>query len=89
MGDAFAIYDLVHIDDAVARVNKRLRMQVYLSQSAGAPEAFKGHYTDEQKPTGHEADPTANAQPSSRASYLAEQERRLRELAAIRKKGGK
>jgi len=87
-GAAFAIYDLVRIDDAVARVNKRLRVKVYLSQSAGAPQGFKGHYTDEQEPTGHAPGPTTNVERSSRAPSFAEQEKRLRELAAMRKKGG-
>ena len=88
-GVAFAIYDAMHLDDAVARVNKRLRMQVYLSQSAGAPQGFKGHYTDEQERTAREPGPTATVQPSPRAPSFAEQERRLRELAARREKGGK
>ena len=88
-GAAFAIYDLVQIDDAVARVNKRLRMQVHLSHSAGAPQGFKGHYTDEHERTGHAPGPTTNVERSSRAPSFAEQEKRLRELAAMRKKGGK
>ena len=94
-GAAFAMYDLVQIDDAVARVNKRLRMQVYLSQSAGAPQGFRGHYTDahppddEQERTGREPGSTADVQVPSRAPSFAEQEKRLRELTAMRKKGGK
>ena len=43
---AWAIYDLFRIDDAVARVNKQLRMRVYLGQTSGAPPGFKGHYTN-------------------------------------------
>lgn len=41
-----AVYDLFRIDSAVARINKQLRMQVYLGQTPGAPRGFKGHYTD-------------------------------------------
>lgn len=43
---AWALYDLFRIDDAVARINKQLRMRVYLGQTPGAPRGFKGHYTD-------------------------------------------
>jgi hypothetical protein len=92
-GAAFAIYDFARLEDAVARVNKKLRMQVYLSQTAGAPAGFGGHYTDEpqpetlaQPPAGPDVAPETRAE--ERTASFAEQERRLRELAA-RRTGGK
>lgn len=93
-GAVFAIYDLVQIDNAVARVNKRLRILVYLSQTAGAPQGFKGHYTDdhpqaeEQEQPSHDPGPTANASLGSRAASFSEQEQRLRELSKLRPKNG-
>lgn len=82
-GALFAIRDLAHTEDDVARINKRLRMEVYLSQTAGAPAGFKGRYTDGPEtgtcpPAGGES-----ARPQEPSSF-AEQERRLRELAATR-----
>ncbi|MFN7085792.1 MAG: hypothetical protein ACK4N4_04085 [Burkholderiales bacterium] len=41
-----AVYDLFHVDRWVTRLNKQLRMQVYLGQTAGAPPGFEGHHRD-------------------------------------------
>ncbi|MBI4194039.1 MAG: TM2 domain-containing protein [Betaproteobacteria bacterium] len=73
---AFAIYDLLRLEDGIARVNKQLRMDVYLHQTAGAPPGFRGHYTDGE-PSGAR---------DSRPPSFSEQEKRLRELAATRGK---
>ena len=70
----WTLYDLRWIDDRVAAVNKRLRMQVYLRPGGGAPAGFRGRYTDDA-PAGEQ--PTT----SGRAPSFAEQERLLRELA--------
>jgi len=43
---AGALYDLFRIEDLVARLNKQLRMQVYLGQTPGVPPGFKGRYSD-------------------------------------------
>lgn len=77
---AFAVRDLLRLDDTVAAINKALRMQVYLGQSGGAPAGFAGHYTDDG--TGPEA--AARPQPGQRAPSFAEQEKLLRELQAGR-----
>lgn len=88
---AFALYDLRWIEDRVARINKALRMQVYLHQGQGAPRGFKGHYTDagiedylklkEQERAGHRAPAAEQPEPGSRVPSFAEQERLLKELA--------
>lgn len=94
VGTAFAIYDFVRLEDAIAHVNKKVRMQVYLSQTAGAPSGFKGHYADEPPPGSPEqsaagSDPAGETRAEQRIASFAEQERRLRELAAARKTGGR
>jgi hypothetical protein len=85
---AFAIRDLLRLDDMVAALNKRLRMQVYLGQTAGAPAGFAGHYTDEPAAPGGGADGASSSAteppPGSRVPSFSEQERLLRELAASR-----
>lgn len=70
----WTVHDLRWIDDRVAALNKRLRMQVYLRQGAGAPAGFRGRYTDDA-PAGEAA------RSPGRAPSFAEQERLLRELA--------
>jgi hypothetical protein len=86
---AFAVRDLLRLDGMVAAVNKRLRMQVYLGQTDGAPAGFRGHYTDEPAASGHDPAegpplPAAPFQPGRRAPSFDEQEKLLRELAAGR-----
>jgi len=79
---AFAVYDLFWIDRRVTALNKALRKDVYLSQTApGAPSGFRGRFTDEPAP------PAANQDTDRpRAPSFAEQERLLREIAAQRRK---
>jgi hypothetical protein len=73
---AALIYDLFWIERRVVALNKTIRKKIYLSQAPGAPEGFKGHYTDDGEPAR-----------ATRVPSFAEQERLLRELAA-RKRGG-
>lgn len=94
---AGALYDLFRIDDTVARINKQLRMQVYLSQTSGAPQGFKGHYSDDtldeylaikdREQAGQLPQPAPGRHPASRVPSFAEQEKLLRELAATHKAG--
>lgn len=67
-----AAYDLYWIDRRVTALNKAIRKQVYLSQTAGPPVGFKGRALGED---------TAAAE---RAPSFAEQERILRALARDR-----
>jgi hypothetical protein len=89
---AFALYDIRWIDDRVATINKRLRMQVYMRHGAGAPKGFTGRYRDdgleeylqtkERERGGHQpANNPGEAQTRSRAPSFAEQEAMLKELA--------
>ena len=41
-----AVADLARMESRLASINKRLRIQVYLGQTAGAPANFRGHYSD-------------------------------------------
>jgi hypothetical protein len=79
-----AIFDLARVDAAVAKVNKRLRMQVFLKQTPGAPAGFRGRYTDapiEACGDGEDALPNSAPRPPS----FAEQEEALRRIAARRR----
>jgi hypothetical protein len=86
-----ALADALRIEARLAAVNKRLRMQVYLSQGAGAPPGFRGHHTDEAfedylrvkeaEVPGHAPAGQTPPAPGARAPSFAEQERLLRELA--------
>jgi hypothetical protein len=93
-GAAFAVRDLVRMEDAVARVNKKLRMDVYLSQAPGAPPGFRGRYTDGPQAErdefrGGEPGEAREARTGERAPSFAEQEKRLRlrEPARAREEG--
>ena len=96
---AGALYDLFRIEALVARVNKQLRMQVYLGQTKGAPPGFKGHYSDDaldeylrlkdQEHAGGEPQSAPTRHQPSRVPSFAEQEKLLRELAAARDRNGK
>lgn len=77
---AWALVDTRWIEPRLVKVNRRLRMQVYLGPGSGAPAGFRGHYTDD-KPARDGAASGAGGAPS-----FAEQERLLRELA--RRKSG-
>jgi hypothetical protein len=74
---AALVHDIFWIERRVVALNKAIRTKVYLSQAPGAPEGFKGRYTDDAEP----------ARPA-RVPSFAEQERLLRELAA-RQPGGR
>jgi len=70
---ACALLDLRWIDNALARINKRLRIEVYMSQTAGAPAGYRGRFA---------ADPAGNDSPrEDRALSFSEQERQLRDAA--------
>ena len=90
----FALSDLRWIDRRLVGLNKEIRMAIYLRQTQGAPQGFKGHYTDEdgladytrlkeQERAGHSATPgePGNNAPRRRLSSFAQQEALLRELA--------
>jgi len=71
----WALIDTQWIEQRLTKLNRQLRMQVYLGQSSGAPAGFRGHYAD---------DGPAPDQPSrhiGRAPSFAAQEQLLRELA--------
>ena len=68
-----ALLDLRWIDNALARINKRLRIEVYMSQTAGAPAGYRGRFA---------ADPAGDDSPrEDRALSFSEQERQLRDAA--------
>jgi hypothetical protein len=83
VGALFAIRDLARMEDDIARVNKRLRMEVYLSQTTGVPAGFRGRYTDEPQTDARPPAGGESASPQEMPSF-EEQERRLRESAAAR-----
>jgi hypothetical protein len=74
---AALVHDIFWIERRVVALNKAIRTQVYLSQAPGAPEGFRGRYTDDSEPAR-----------AARVPSFAEQERLLRELAA-RQRGGR
>lgn len=83
-----AIYDMVCLEHVIARINKQLRMQVYLHQAPGAPQDFKGRFFDERQhpdlqdkgpPDDRKAPLSESGHP--RMPSFAEQEQLLRELA--------
>ena len=86
-----AIYDMVRLEHVIARINKQLRMQVYLSQAPGAPPDFKGRFPDERQDPDlqgpSQAPPPAPGRP--RMPSFAEQEQLLRELARQRSREDK
>ncbi len=68
---AWALIDARWIEPRLVKINRQLRMRVYLGQSGGAPAGFRGHYTDDNSTPGQPA----------RVPSFAAQERLLRELA--------
>lgn len=96
---AAALHDLFRIEDLVARLNKQLRMHIYINQTEGAPPGFKGHYRDDaldeylqikdQENSGGEPQAAPTGGRRSRVPSFAEQEKLLRELAATRRRNGK
>jgi hypothetical protein len=93
---ACAAYEAFRIDDTVAQINKKLRMQIYLSQAPGTPRGFKGHYTDDgpdgfaqsrERAASTRATQAPTIRPrDARVASFTEQEKLLRELAEIREK---
>ena len=77
--------DLASMDLKVAAINKRLRVQVYLRQTKGAPAGFSGHYTDGP---GDASSGSASSPPEAaeRPPSFAEQEEALRQIAALRRR---
>jgi hypothetical protein len=71
----WALFDTQWIEKQLVKLNRQLRMQVYLGPSAGAPAGFRGHYTDEGPA------PNGFANDTGRVPSFAEQERLLRGLA--------
>jgi len=92
---AGALYDLFRMENRVARINRQLRVQVYLGQTSGAPPGFKGRFTDNalgEYPQDRDQECSDAAPTHGRPSRLpsfAEQEKLLRELAATRRGNGK
>lgn len=97
-----AVCDAFRMENAVARVNKQLRMRVYLGQTAGTPRGFKGRYTDsndsapgDAPPARERRDGADGAQSAAthgdnpRVRSFAQQEKMLREMAEMRRKSGK
>lgn len=85
---AAAVIDAVRMDDTIARVNKRIRIDVYLSQTGGAPADFRGRYLDampDRAGATHTNAPPDSAKP--RVPGFAEQERLLREITARKPPG--
>jgi len=74
---AALLYDCFWIERRLVALNKAIRTRVYLSQAPGAPQGFKGQYTDDDA-----------AVRAPRAPSFAEQEALLRELAKRRGTGG-
>jgi hypothetical protein len=73
---AALLYDCFWIERRLVALNKTIRTRVYLSQAPGAPQGFKGQYTDDDA-----------AVHAPHAPSFAEQERLLRELAKRRGAG--
>jgi len=72
---AWALIDTQWIEPRLTKLNRQLRMQVYLGRGGGAPAGFRGRYTDDEPARDQPAHRTG------RAPSFAEQERLLRELA--------
>lgn len=96
---AAALRDLFGTERLVAQFNKQLRMQIYINQTEGAPQGFKGRYSDDaldeylqikdqERAGGEPHAAPAHGRPS-RVPSFAEQEKLLRELAAARDRNGK
>lgn len=71
---ARALLDVRWIDNALTRINKRLRIEVYMSQTAGAPADYQGRFAF--NPAGNDS---SNEE---RVPSFSEQERQLRDAVA-------
>ncbi len=77
----FAAHDIVWIEGRVARLNKALRMKVYLGQTTGAPAGFRGRFPIEEEAGAPLGETDLLFTPDGRARSFAEQEALLRALA--------
>ena len=75
-----ALLDIAWIEKTVVRINKRLRIEVYMSHTAGAPSGYRGRFVDDSTRG-------AEAAREERAPSFAEQERELRDSAPRRDPG--
>jgi hypothetical protein len=76
-----AAHDLVWIEGRVAKLNKALRMKVYLGQTPGAPAGFRGRFAHEEVSGAPLGDTDLPLAPDGRVRSFAEQEALLRALA--------
>ncbi|HXV10176.1 MAG TPA: hypothetical protein VD839_05185 [Burkholderiales bacterium] len=76
-----ALLDIRWIEKTLVRINKRLRMEVYMSQTAGAPAGYRGRFVDDSTRG-------AEAAREERAPSFAEQEHRLRDSADNQERSG-
>ena len=72
------LFDVRWIDSALTRINKRLRVEVYMSQTAGAPAGYQGRFATDR-------DGNDSSQ-EERVPSFSEQERQLRD-AVTRRRG--
>ena len=72
---ARALVDLAWIEKTIVSINKRLRVEIYMNQTPGAPAGYKGRFRSDD-------DMSGTAPHESRAPSFAEQERQLRNARA-------
>ncbi len=95
---ALALYDLFWIDRRLTRLNKAIRMRLYLGAGAAAPAGYRGRYTEDGELDDYlrekekeragilPVEPDAGAERARRkVPSFAEQEAMLRELARQRR----
>jgi len=73
----WALFDIRWIESTAARINKRLRVEVYMSQTRGAPAGYQGRFAVD----GASCDETSQ---DKSAPSFAKQEQLLRDAAARR-----
>lgn len=71
---ARALFDVRWIDNALTRINKRLRVEVYMSQTAGAPAGYRGRFAADKS--------GIDSLQEERVPSFSEQERQLRDAVA-------
>ncbi len=92
---AFALYDLHWIRQRIPDVNKKIRMEAYLSEAPAAPPGYRGRFTDDDPPQDqvreggigwprHQTPLMSAPKPWGRVPSFAEQEAMLRELTRKR-----
>ena len=82
---AAAVMDLMRVESRLASINKRLRIEVYLGQTAGAPANFRGRHFDAPTDPPVGSDPAA-PRTDERTQSFAEQEEALRQIAVLRRR---